>query len=72
MDSNTTMMLEAYRKGQRDMRDRIERQWRGWHTSGIGGMHRAMRGDRKGYGNVSVMIRRANKILTKTPLNSHD
>jgi len=58
---------EAYQRGQRDMRDRIIKQWRGWITHSIGGMHRAERLGRKGYSNVSIEIRARNKIRALEP-----
>ena len=57
---------EAYERGQRDMRNRIERQWRYWITNTLTGHHRSMRPKRKGYSNVSIMIRQENKIQRLT------
>jgi hypothetical protein len=53
---------EAYRRGQRDMRDRIIKQWSGWITNTLGGHWRADRPGRKSYGNVAVLIRRQCKV----------
>lgn len=53
---------EAYQRGQRDMRDRIIRQWRGWITNTIGGHWRADRPGKKSYSNVSVEIRARCKV----------
>lgn len=54
---------EAYEKGQRDMRDRIIKQWAGWITHTIGGYHRLDRPGRKGYPNVAVEIRARCKTI---------
>jgi len=53
---------EAYKQGQYDMRQRIIKQWDGWITNTLGGHHRLMRGDRKGYSNVAVEIRTRCKV----------
>jgi len=53
---------EAYRKGQYDMRQRIIKHWAGWITNTLGGQHRLLRGDRKGYSNVAVEIRARCKV----------
>ena len=53
---------EAYAKGQRDMRNRIIRQWSGWITNTIGGHWRANRSGKKSYSNVAVMIRAQCKV----------
>ena len=53
---------QAYERGQRDMRDRIIRQWSGWITDTLGGWHRANRPNRKQYSNVAVMIRAQCKV----------
>lgn len=53
---------EAYLKGQRDMRHRIERQWRHWRTGGLGGLAKAGFQHGRHYGNVSVLIRRENPV----------
>lgn len=52
-------VAEAYRMGQEHMRNRIARQWAGWITHTIGGIHRATRPSRKGRnkGDVSLQIR---------------
>ena len=47
----------AYRKGQEDMRRRLSKRWARWRTNGVGGFHKAMRPDRKGYSDVPVLIR---------------
>ena len=49
---------EAYKRGQRDMRDRIIKQWAGWITDTIGGQWRAQRTGRKPVSNVAVLIRK--------------
>lgn len=54
---------EAYRRGQRDMRDRIVRQWAGWITHTVGGHWRATRPGRKPISNVALIIRAQCKVI---------
>ena len=58
---------EAYQRGQRDMRDRIIRQWGGWITNTIGGQWRANRPGRKPVANVAVLIRHGCRVRALEP-----
>jgi hypothetical protein len=58
---------EAYQRGQRDMRDRIIKQWGGWITYTIGGIHRATRPGRKPVANVGLLIRAHCKVRALEP-----
>jgi hypothetical protein len=54
---------EAYERGQRDMRDRIIKQWSGWITNTIGGQWRAgNRPGRKPVSNVALLIRKECRV----------
>ena len=61
---------EAYKRGQRDMRDRIIKQWAGWITDTIGGHWRANRPGRKPVSNVALMIRKECKVRPLAAQNS--
>lgn len=53
---------EAYRKGQEDMRRRIEDYWRNWSTFTPSGYDRATRPGRKSRPNFSATIRKVFKL----------
>jgi hypothetical protein len=54
---------EAYERGQRDMRDRIIKQWRFWSAGEIGAHYRLDKPGRRAPGDVGVLIRARNKVV---------